>query len=177
MPKNETIDVFKFIEMRGPEDCWPYTGGAWGGRARDKRPYFMAGGKRWLVYRLVWELVTGKPIPEGMLILHSCDQGGFPVGCSNPAHMRLGTVQDNSDDMTARQRHGLPTNVIKAIRRLLERGQTQQAIADVYGVSRELISAIATRRVYKRVDRAAGARSDGDPSTTDENPNERSHIE
>jgi len=144
----------------------------------------MAQGRRTMAYRWVWELVTGQSIPEGMMILHSCDNGGEPIGCSNPAHMRLGTVQDNSDDMTERQRHGLPTNVVKAILRLLERGHTQQSIADIYGVSRETISAIATRRVYKRVDRAEGARSDGQQLSSDgqqldtsENPNERSHIE
>jgi DNA-binding XRE family transcriptional regulator len=54
--------------------------------------------------------------------------------------------------MTDRQRHGLPTNVIKAIRKLIDQGETQQSIAVKYGVSRETISAIATRRVYSHVE-------------------------
>jgi DNA-binding transcriptional regulator LsrR (DeoR family) len=66
--------------------------------------------------------------------------------------MRLGTVQDNSDDMVARQRHGMPKTVVRAIRTLLEQGRTQQDIADLYGVSRETISAIATQRAHKTVE-------------------------
>jgi DNA-binding XRE family transcriptional regulator len=54
--------------------------------------------------------------------------------------------------MTSRSRHGLPKNVIKAIRRLIEEGRTQAEIAALYGVSRETISAIATRRVYGHVE-------------------------
>jgi DNA-binding XRE family transcriptional regulator len=97
-------------------------------------------------------LVNGVTLTPDQLILHSCDKGGYPVGCGNPAHMRIGTVQQNSDDMMDRQRHGLPKTVVRAIRTLIEQGRTQQEIADLYGVSRETISAIATTRVYKKVE-------------------------
>lgn len=147
MAGNDPVDVFKHIEMSGPDDCWCWQG-AWGGRARDRRPYFMANRRRTLAYRWVWELVNG-PIPDGQLILHSCDNGGWPIGCCQPKHMRLGSVQDNSNDMMQRERHGLPATAVAAIRRLLDRGDTQQVIAERYGVSRETISAIATGRVYK----------------------------
>jgi len=150
MPANTPLDVFKYIEMKGPEECWRWTG-AWGGRARERRPYFMAVGRRTMSYRWVWEQVHG-PIPEGKMILHSCDNGGWPVGCSNPQHMRLGEQLENSKDMTERQRHGLPHSVVKAIRRLLERGETQQVIADRYGLTRETVSAIATQRAYKHLE-------------------------
>jgi predicted transcriptional regulator len=60
--------------------------------------------------------------------------------------------------MMARQRHGLPKTVVRAILTLLDRGTTQQDIADLYGISREAVSAIATGRAHKTVDRAEGAR-------------------
>jgi predicted XRE-type DNA-binding protein len=151
MPTNEPVDVFKFIEMCGPDDCWPWTG-AWGGRLRERRPYFMAGGRRTMCYRWVWELVKGEPIPEGMSILHSCDNGGWPIGCSNPAHLSVGTVQENADQMKARSRHGLPVHVVRAIHTLLKQGRSQQEIADLYGVARSTISAISTQRYHKHVD-------------------------
>jgi transcriptional regulator len=66
--------------------------------------------------------------------------------------MRLGEQLENSKDMTERQRHGLPHSVVKAIRRLLERGETQQVIADRYGLTREAVSAIATQRAYKHLE-------------------------
>jgi len=147
---NEPVDVFRFIDMRDKDDCWTWNG-TWGGRSRDRRPYFMANGRRTMAYRWVWELVTGDQIPEGVMVLHSCDNGGYPIGCCNIAHMRLGSVADNSADMTERQRVGLPHTVVRAIRRLIEQGMTQQDIANRYALSRETVSAIATGRIYKRI--------------------------
>lgn len=40
------------------------------------------------------------PIPEGMLVLHSCDN----PRCVNPVHLRVGTVSDNASD---REQRGL----------------------------------------------------------------------
>jgi DNA-binding XRE family transcriptional regulator len=53
--------------------------------------------------------------------------------------------------MNERERHGLPHNAIRAIRKLLGEGVAQQEIASRFGVSRETISAIATQRVYSHV--------------------------
>lgn len=152
--RNEQSDIFKHIDMRSKDECWPWLG-TWGGRERDRRPYFMVDGKRTMAYRIVYELVV-EPIPDGMMILHSCDHGGYPIGCTNPAHLSLGQHQQNMDEMRQRQRHGLPATVVAAIRRMLERGDTQESIAHVYAISRETVSAIATGRVYKPM-RAAGA--------------------
>ena len=82
-----------------------------------------------------WELARG-----GLLILHSCDRGGYPIGCCNPKPMRVGTHDENMTDMTSRERHGLPETVVRAIRRLIEQGETQQVIATRYGLSREAVS-------------------------------------
>lgn len=148
---NSPTDVFQYIKMQGSDDCWPWTG-AWGGRPEDRRPYFQAQGKRRVAYRWVDELVNG-PLPDNTQILHSCDLGGYPVGCCNPNHWRRGTHDENMKDMTDRQRHGLPHMVVRAIRRLLEKGEdTQQQIADRYGLTREAVSAIATGRSYKHLE-------------------------
>lgn len=152
MAGNERIDVFKHYDMKAnrPDGCWPWSG-ATGGRKSEPRPYFQAEGKRQLAYRTVYELVHGVALVSSQLLLHSCDNGSMPVGCGNPAHLSIGTVQDNSDDMTARQRHGLPHHVVKNIRKLLSEGRTQQVIAELYGVSRETVSAIATQRAHGHV--------------------------
>jgi predicted XRE-type DNA-binding protein len=152
MATNEPSDVFKFYNMRGPDECWEYIGNAWGGRAREPRPYFMAMGRRQIAYRWVFELVNGVTLTSDQLILHSCDQGGAPVGCGNPKHMRLGTTAENMNDMKVRERHGLPATVVRAIRRLIEQGQTQDEIARLYGLTREVVSSIATHRVYQHVE-------------------------
>jgi hypothetical protein len=150
--RNEPIDVFKLYDMTsGPDSCWKWNG-TWGGPAREKQPYFMAGRKRMMAYRWVYELAHGVTLTRDQLILHSCDNGGDPIGCGNPAHLRVGTPQENMDDMVARERAGLSNFVVRAIRKLLEQGRPQQEIADLYGISREAVSAIATKRTHQSVE-------------------------
>jgi hypothetical protein len=148
---NEPTDIFKYYEMRSDDECWPYIGHAWNTQRHLSRPYFMANGRRMIAYRWVYELVNGCTLEPHQLILHSCDNGAFPIACANPAHMRIGTNADNNRDMVSRQRNAMPHRVVVAIRRLLEQGVTQQEVANRYGVSREAISAIATRRNYRHV--------------------------
>ena len=50
-------------------------------------------------HRIAFTLAKG-PIPEGMMVLHSCDN----PPCCNPAHLRIGTAADNWADVIARNR-------------------------------------------------------------------------
>ena len=135
----------------GTEKCWPWKG-TWGGRDRDKRPYFHCEGARWLAYRLVFVLATGTTLSTEQHILHDCDAGSWPTGCCNPKHLRASNNRTNVDDRLLRERHGLSHAVVKNIRRLLQAGkQTQADIAELYGISREAVSAIATQRTYAHV--------------------------
>lgn len=145
--RNSIDDLWRYVDMKGPDDCWPWLG-SWGGRRTHLMPYFSASGQRWIAYRKVYELTHGVDLLASQLMCHSCDKGSYPVGCCNPAHVRIGSPQDNVDDAKTRQRFGLPHSVVRNIKKLLERGHTQQNVADTYGCSRETISAIATGRTY-----------------------------
>lgn len=72
--------------------CWVYLG-----NSSQRYGHF----KGIYANRFVWELVNG-PIPDGMLVLHKCDNGK----CVNPDHLFLGTAQDNMDDKVAKGRQG-----------------------------------------------------------------------
>jgi hypothetical protein len=49
--------------------------------------------------RLAWEIANG-PIPEGMQVLHRCDE----PRCCEPDHLFLGTAADNMADMRRKGR-------------------------------------------------------------------------
>ena len=53
------------------------------------------------------------------------------------------------NDMKERERHGLSKITVRAIKKLLIEERPQQEIADLYGITREAVSAIATGRNHK----------------------------
>lgn len=58
-------------------------------------------GKQWRAHRLFWVLSNGRQIPDGMVILHTCDN----PPCVNPAHLKVGTRAENNKDMKAKGRY------------------------------------------------------------------------
>jgi HNH endonuclease len=84
----------------GPDACWPWLGARTS--IRPTRPGYgelLAWGKHAYAHRIAYHLAVG-PIPEGMLVCHTCDNGL----CCNPAHLFLGTARDNTRDMMAKGR-------------------------------------------------------------------------
>ena len=70
-------------------------------------------GQKVRVHRLAWELHNG-PIPEDLLILHSCDN----PPCCEIGHLRMGTQAENIADREARGRgpHQQDTNEAPTLR-------------------------------------------------------------
>lgn len=56
-------------------------------------------------HRVSYMLYKGE-IPNGLSILHSCDN----PWCVNPDHLRAGTLSDNMKDCVARKRNFIPNN-------------------------------------------------------------------
>lgn len=118
--------------------CWNWT------KYRNEQGY----GRVWLngklesAHRVAYTLFTG-PIPEGIKVLHTCDN----PQCINPAHLRLGTQQDNMIDATRknRMRHKLSPADVLDIRRLRAEGMTYPKISALYSVSENHIGLIARK--------------------------------
>ena len=66
-------------------------------------------------HRISWELNCG-PIPNGLHVLHKCDVRG----CVNPAHLFLGTHQDNMADRDAKGRQHRPKGELQGGHKLTE---------------------------------------------------------
>lgn len=85
-------------------DCWEwqYSKRGSGDRVGGGYGYFTLRGTKYSTHRFAYELTKGE-IPEGLKILHSCDN----PPCCNPQHLSLGTDQDNVLDMFAKGRGGI----------------------------------------------------------------------
>jgi len=79
--------------------CWLWTGHkSTSGYGRLSR-----NGQLEHAHRVAWELFRG-PIPQGMYVLHKCDNRI----CVNPEHLFIGTPGDNMQDMWNKGRHPKP---------------------------------------------------------------------
>ena len=72
--------------------------------ASGRYGYTHVDGKVSRAHRAIFQM-SGKSIPPGMELMHSCDVGL----CVNPDHLSVGTHQDNMDDMVRKGRARAPT--------------------------------------------------------------------
>lgn len=135
----------KVDRSAGPDACW-----AWTGAVTAKWGYGCFGTGRGITrgaHKIAWLLTNGDP--KGLCVCHRCDNRL----CCNPAHLFLGTKQDNNDDKLAKSRHFGKYTVddVREIRRKAAAGMTDRQLADEYGTVPRYIWGIRTRRAWKSV--------------------------
>lgn len=92
------------VAKAGPDECWLWMA-AKSGLGKLKYGFINEGpplGRQVKAHRVSWVLHFGE-IPEGMCVCHKCD---VPL-CVNPAHLFLGTHDDNMRDAKIKKRTAL----------------------------------------------------------------------
>lgn len=144
-----------YFEARSRKDaatgCWNWA------LSRDSKGYgfFRDADRISLSHRGSWRAANG-PIPEGLLVCHRCDT----PSCVNPAHLFLGTHDDNMRDCVAKGRRPrgslrvgskLTEADVRIIRLLVGLGVRRTLMAALYGVSQPTISVACSGRTWRHV--------------------------
>jgi hypothetical protein len=87
------------VVIKTPEECWEWQASknchGYGRFNLEGRAHGARG-----AHVVAWMLTHG-PVPDGLCVLHRCDN----PGCVNPNHLFLGTHTDNMRDMVNKNRH------------------------------------------------------------------------
>lgn len=165
------------VDMSGGVDaCWLWTGG------KQAAGYgtISIDGQQVGTHRYSYQLAYG-PIPDGLFVCHNCPGGDTP-SCVNPAHLFLGTVQDNNRDALVKGRLNVPhTNgrgenhpsykrqdyysrgernkaskltdeSVREIRQAAAQGETISSLSRRFHVARLAIRWAIERKTWKHVD-------------------------
>lgn len=125
-------------------------------RAADKDGYglFTPHGKPIRrAHRFAWERANG-PVPKGLFVLHKCDN----PSCVNPAHLFVGTNEQNMQDMVDKRRavhgeeHPKTTLTVEQVREIRSSAKPYHELAIIYGVARGTIWNVRSRRTWKHLD-------------------------
>lgn len=160
-PRNTPEVIWSKVDKRGPDECWPWKqSGSKNGCGRTE-----INDVAYYVPRVIYDLAHPGEIslsaPKDMdlkqFVLHKCDN----PRCCNPAHLFLGSNQDNVDDKIKKGRGSklrstkaaaakLSEEDVQDIRRL-KPVATLKALALLYDVSRATICGCLYGRHYQDV--------------------------
>ena len=116
------------------------------------------GAKQKLVHRLSYEIHKG-PIPEGMVVMHKCDN----PRCVNPDHLEAGTQSQNIKDAFARGRkinlpsglkgddHGASKLTSEQVLSIRASSLSLNELSALYGVSRSAIERVRYRKTWRHI--------------------------
>lgn len=140
---------WRYVDRRGSVlKCWLWNGKRNPDAQGSNYGHFRAGEEDYVASRIAWLLAHGR-YPGDRLVCHTCDN----PPCVNPAHLFLGTPQENTQDAVRKGRlcRGAdrsprlaiePHEVLANMRRS---GLTHAKLGAMFGVPRSRVSAAAQR--------------------------------
>ena len=142
------------VEFDTNGGCWLWTGAMVGSTGYGTIGF---GGRSHGAHRASYMTFVGA-IPPGALVCHKCDT----PACVNPAHLFVGTVSDNAQDMIAKGRKAilagsrhpgaiLSESDIPVIRRMIADGLGNREIGARFNVTADVVNAIRAGRSWKCV--------------------------
>lgn len=158
-PANTAEVIWSKVKKGDSNECWPWIG--W----RNEQGYGRTEIKdvAYYAHRVIFDLVhpqkitLAAPKDGSQTIMHICDN----PPCCNPAHLRLGTHQENIQDMMEKGRKSKPIShqsinakltedEVREIR-FMKRFATCKALALLYDVSATTIHGLLYGRHYQDI--------------------------
>jgi hypothetical protein len=151
LPESRKMNVHqvlgKHVKIGGYDECWPWQSSA---NPKGYGTHVRIDGEQ-LAHRSAYRVWVG-PIPDGLCVLHHCDN---PI-CCNPKHLFLGDNNDNTQDMIRKGRSksfGRPRSLQPDdVRLIRDKNQSINDLIIRFDISKAMIGLIRARKVYKDVD-------------------------
>lgn len=141
------------VDRRSPDECWPWRAAV--RRKNEGYGAFYFKGRHHPAGRIAWFLAKGEMPEPGVVVCHECDN----PPCCNPAHLFLGTNQQNTADKVAKGRQAkgshngfskLNEEQVREIKRLKPIGRSpygfRSELAARFSVSPATITDVWSRR-------------------------------
>ena len=131
-------------KVKKTDGCW-----LWQGSTDTRYGLIWVDGRKQKAHRVAWILLRG-PIPDGMHVLHTCDN----PPCVNPSHLFLGTHSDNHKDSARKGKNGhqkLSVDAVLAMRLDHQKGLGYILLGRKYGVHPWTAQKIIKRRLWDHV--------------------------
>jgi hypothetical protein len=148
---------WRFVDKKSEDDCWHWTGQ----RLSNGYGRISLGAKKdgsEGAHRVSWKLHNKKDIPDGMYVMHKCDN----PSCVNPHHLLVGTPKENTQDMIRKGRkktvaplgEGNGKSLLDAEKVRLIRSSTlsHAALGKQLGVSSNCVRGVRTGRTWSHIE-------------------------